>query len=160
MKKASRYSIDYQGLSQGGHSFVFDFGDDLFTDGVEAGILGGEGRVEIGLSRHSNFMELGVRISGVVRLECDRCLDEYQQDIDWQGELVVKITEQEGEYDGDIIWLHPAQSRLDLGDWIYESIVLSLPIQRVHNDLGDCNPDVVRYITGDADQLPNADGEE
>ena len=46
--------------------------------------------------------------------------------------------------DGDILWISPADDTLDLGQYLYESIMLSLPFQRVHPDIRNCNPDMLK----------------
>ena len=40
------------------------------------------------------------------------------------------------------MWLNPAETEVNLTQYIYESIVLSLPYQRVHPE-GECNPDMM-----------------
>ena len=40
------------------------------------------------------------------------------------------------------LWLSPSEDFVDLTQYIYESIVLSLPYQRVHPD-GECDPDML-----------------
>jgi uncharacterized metal-binding protein YceD (DUF177 family) len=59
---------------------------------------------------------------------------------------VVRISDEEGEYDGDVMWINPADNEVDFTQYIYESIVLSLPYQRVHPE-GECNPDMMARFT-------------
>lgn len=142
------YTIDFQGLSVGEHHFSFDVSNDLFRLWSESPIENGSGKIEIDLLRHANFMELNVSIVGQVELECDRCADRYSQPIDFQGDVVVKISEKvdSEELDDDIIWLSPSDQHLDLSQWLYESVLLSLPLQRVHARREDCNKEVLKYI--------------
>ena len=81
-------------------------------------------------------------IEGEVTCECDRCLEDCLIPIDYEGHLIVRISDEQGEYDGDIMWISPADDIVDLTQYIYESIVLSLPYQRVHPE-GECNPDML-----------------
>lgn len=67
-------------------------------------------------------------------VECDRCLGDCSVPIDYEGELLVKFSDEVREYDGDTLWLSPSEDFVDLTQYIYESIVLSLPYQRVHPD--------------------------
>ena len=55
---------------------------------------------------------------------------------------VVKFSDEVHEYDGEVMWMLPGEDRVELAQYIYESIVLSLPYQRVHPD-GECNPDML-----------------
>ncbi|MEF9949628.1 MAG: DUF177 domain-containing protein [Mucinivorans sp.] len=156
----TNYCIDYQGLSLGEHHFSFDILNDIFAPWPEGGIENGEGKIEIGLLRHANFMELDVTIIGSVELECDRCTDIYRQPINFSGHVVVKLssapsareasTKDVGQDDlDDIIWLDPAAAHLDLSQWLYESIILSLPVARVHAKREDCNKEVIKYINSE-----------
>ena len=91
-------------------------------------------------------MEVDFTIEGDVTCECDRCLEPCSVPIDYEGSLVVRISDEEGEYDGEIMWVNPADNEVDFTQYIYESIVLSLPYQRVHPE-GECNPDMLARFT-------------
>ena len=62
--------------------------------------------------------------------------------IDFEGQLVVKFSDEVHEYDGEVMWMLPGEDRVELAQYIYESIVLSLPYQRVHPEV-DCNPEML-----------------
>lgn len=161
MKPQDKYSIDIQALTPGVHSFEFEVKDDLFTMWEESEIKKGELKVDIELRKLSSMLELDIRIVGQVEVTCDRCLEEFMQPVDYFGKLVVKITDQQGEDDGDIMWLHPSDSRLSLAQYIYESAVLSLPFQRVHPSLSECNQDMLsRFTVEPDDQTDDQDEEE
>ena len=122
------------------YDFVVD--DALFAAYESREVLGGECDVKVLLKKNSNQLDLDVEISGQVMCECDRCLEPCPIDIDYEGHLIVRISTEEGEYDGEVMWLNPAEEKLDLTQYIYESIILSLPYQRVHTE-GECNPDMM-----------------
>jgi len=95
-------------------------------------------------------------MEGEGEVTCDRCLEEFMMPVDYTGTLQVKFAEVAPESDGDIIWLHPVEGELPLAQYIYESIVLSLPFQRVHPDGEDgrpgCDPEMLKHfriVSGD-----------
>ena len=145
MELNERYSIGYKGLSNNTFDYDFIVDDALFAAYESREVLGGDCRVKINLAKNSNQMELDVEIVGQVVCECDRCLDPCNIPINYEGHLVVRISTEEGEYDGEIMWLNPAEDYLDLTQYIYESIILSLPYQRVHTE-GECNPDMMARV--------------
>lgn len=151
MTSRNKYLIAHRGLPLGESHIALQYGDDLFVEYPESGIQSGRGTVEVDLLKHASMLELSVAIKGEVEVECDRCLGLYTQSVDFSADVVAKISEMEGEYDGDIIWLSPREDALDLKQWIYESIVLSLPIQRVHGSKEECDPEALKYITGEVD---------
>lgn len=146
-----KYIINHRGLPLGDSHITLEYGADLFAAYPESGVENGEGIVEIDVIKHTTMLELSVIIKGSVEVECDRCIALYTQPIDYTSEVIVKLSENEGDYDGDIIWLNPREDELDLAQWIFESIILSLPIQRVHENREDCDPEALKYITGTVD---------
>lgn len=152
MKPQDKYSIDIQALTHGVHQFEFHVQDDIFMMWEESEIKKGELKVDIELRKLSSMLELDIEITGQVEVTCDRCLEQFLQPIDYFGTLVVKITEEQGEDDGDIIWLHPSDFKLSLAQYIYESAILSLPFQCVHPSLSECNEDMLKRFTVEPDE--------
>ena len=46
--------------------------------------------------------------------------------------LLVRFSDEVADYDGEVMWISPAEGEVSLAQYIYESIVLSLPYQRAH----------------------------
>ena len=80
--------------------------------------------------------------------------------IDYEGRLTVRISDETGEYDGDVMWVAPSEEEIDLTQYIYESIVLSLPYRRVHPE-GECNPDMLaRFSIADGAEVDETSADE
>ena len=142
MELSKQYSVAYKGLKNSTFDYQFVVDNDLFEYYESQEIRGGDCHVEVTLTKSDRQLDLDVTISGEVTCECDRCLEDCQIPIDYEGHLIVRLSEEQGEYDGEVMWLNPAEEKLDLTQYIYESIVLSLPYQRVHPE-GECNPDML-----------------
>lgn len=127
-----RYTIAYKGLGPGLHRFDFQVVDDFFASHEGCGINGGAVEVGIELERKGAMLLLCVRMEGTVVVPCDRCLEDCGLPVDYKGRLTVKFSEEEHPFEGDILWINPADTLLDLEQYIYESIVLSLPYRKVH----------------------------
>ena len=136
------YSIPYKGLKNGVHEFDFQIDDALFEAYERVEIKGGDCRAHVVMKRSETMLELAVSIEGEVICECDRCLEDCPIGVDYEGELVVKFSDEIDDYDGEVMWISPAEGTLDLTQYIYESIVLSLPYRRVHEE-GGCNPEML-----------------
>lgn len=143
MNTTKQYSIAYKGLKNGEHTFDFEVGDDLFQLFGNTEIKGGHCDVKVLLTRSERQLQLQVAIQGHVVVECDRCLGDCELPIDQNEELIVKFSDEIREYDGETLWLSPAEDFVDLAQFIYESIVLALPYQRVHPE-GECDPDMLK----------------
>lgn len=141
--EAQSYSIVFQGLSTGRHEFRFEVGKALFEEFQSTEIKDGKCEVLVELEREESSLQLDIRISGHVVVACDRCLEDCSIPVHFEGRLPVRFSDEEHEYDGEVLWLLPGETSIDLSQYIYESIVLSLPYQRVHPE-GECDPDMLR----------------
>ena len=127
-----RYAIPYKGLSIGNHHFEFEV-DDRFFDAFEGSeIHRGHASVSVELVKTERLLTLDFTIDGEVEVTCDRCLDEFMMPVHYAGTLQVRFSETEKESDGEVMWLSPNETELPLGQYIYESISLSLPYRKIH----------------------------
>ncbi len=155
MEIAKRYSIAYKGLKNGHHEFDFKVDDEFFEAMESIDIKGGECNVHVTMERSETMLELGFAINGHAVCECDRCLEDCKVPIEHEGELLVKFSNEVQDYDGEVMWISPADGEVSLAQYIYESIVLALPYSRVHTD-GECDPDMLaRFMV-----VEENDGEE
>lgn len=143
MEGAEGYSIAYRGLKNGTHEFRFEVGKPLFEAFESSEIKDGRCVVEVTLERAETMLTADVRITGHVVVACDRCLEDCRIPIDFEGQLLVKFSDEPREYDGEVLWLLPGEDEVDLSQYIYESIVLSLPYQRVHPE-GECDSEMLK----------------
>lgn len=142
----NNYKIAYKGLSEGVHDFTFEVDGALFEAFENSEILGADCRATVQLQRGASQLIADVQIEGEVVVACDRCLEDCALPIDYEGQLVVKFSDEEQEYDGEVLWLFPGEPELDLAQYIYESVILSLPYQRVHAE-GECNPEMLERFS-------------
>ena len=106
----------------------------------------GDCDVRVTMERSETMLELGFAIEGYVICECDRCLEDCKVPIEYEGDLLVKFSSEIRDYDGEVMWISPADGEVSLAQYIYESIVLALPYSRVHEE-GECNPDMLARFT-------------
>ncbi len=139
MEFTKTYSIAYKGLKNGSHDFDFKVDRTLFEAYEASEIKDGACDVHVVLERSETQLVLDLTIEGYVVVACDRCLEDCRIPVDYEGRLLVKFSDEVREYDGEVLWLSPAETEVDLTQYVYESIVLALPYQRVHPD-GECDP--------------------
>ena len=117
MDVLKKYSIAFKGLGEGTHR--------------------GNADVRLTLDKRGNGMALDFDIRGEVAVECDRCLEEFMMPVRYEGTLHVRYSDCERESDGEVMWISPSETELNVAQYIYESICLSLPYQRVHPDVSE-----------------------
>jgi uncharacterized metal-binding protein YceD (DUF177 family) len=135
-------------LSSGLHTFDFEVDDTLFGEMESNEIKGGNCNVHVCVNSSDAKLDVNVMISGSVVVECDRCLDDCSIPVEYSGLLTVRFSDLQHDYDGDTMWIAKGD-QLSLKQYIYESIVISLPYRRVHEE-GGCNPEMVaRFMVAD-----------
>ncbi len=153
MNVEREYKIPFKGLKAGVYTYDFKVDDSLFEYFESPEIKQGECDVRVELRRLESMLDMEIALRGEVTVECDRCLDDCRIDVAYEGNLVVKFSTEEQEFDGEVLWLNPSEDEVDLAQYIYESIVLSLPYQRVHPE-GECNPEMTaRFSTITSEQM-------
>lgn len=143
MDATKGYSIAYKGLKNGSHDFSFKVGGAFFEAFGSVEIKDGDCSVSVALAKADAQLTADVSIQGGVVVACDRCLEDCRVPVDFEGRLLVKFSDEPQEYDGEVLWLAPGEDEVDLAQYIYESIVLSLPYQWVHPE-GGCDPEMLR----------------
>ena len=147
MDVLKKYSIAFKGLGEGTHRFDMKVDDRFFEAFEGSEIRRGNADVRLTLDKRGNGMALDFDIRGEVAVECDRCLEEFMMPVGYTGTLAVRYSETEQESDGEVMWIGPSETEIDLSQYIYESICLSLPYQRVHPVGSDgksgCDPDML-----------------
>ncbi|GHT65699.1 hypothetical protein FACS189452_00280 [Bacteroidia bacterium] len=122
--------------------------DDTFFAGFEnSEVLGGRVDVVIKLHKTDVWQALHITLKGTARVACDRCLDEFDQAIQYTGDVRIGNTQSvdlQENTDSEIVFVGKDDARVDLSQYLYESVCLSLPILRVHpndsNGNSTCNP--------------------
>ncbi len=150
MNYLSQYTLPFSGLSEGKHQFDFKVNDRFFAEFEGSEVEKGELEIGIELEKRSTYLKLSFSISGVVELICDRCLENFNYPVESQRELLVKFSEKPVEDEADMIYLHPAAFQVEIAQFIYEFVILSLPIRRIHPDGKDgktlCDPVMIKKL--------------
>jgi uncharacterized metal-binding protein YceD (DUF177 family) len=131
------YAIAYGSLPQGKHTFGFEVNDAFFRRFEGSEIAEGQVSVHVDAEKTDSFMTLLFGMEGSVKVACDRCLDEFFMPVDFEGALTVSFTgdaEDDDFSESEVMNMKPGDTKVDLAQYIYESICLSLPMQRVHPD--------------------------
>lgn len=145
MEAQKSFIIDYTSLASGLHTFDFKVDGALFREMESPDIKDGACDVHVCVNASDTKLDINVVISGGVVVECDRCLEDCTMPIEFSGLLVVRFSDLQHDYDGDTMWIAKGD-RLSLKQYIYESIVISLPYQRIHEE-GGCNPEMMAHFT-------------
>jgi uncharacterized metal-binding protein YceD (DUF177 family) len=139
--------IPFVGLKVGLHEYSLDINREFFELFEESEIESGDVKTRILLDKKTEMIVLSVFLEGSVDIECDRCLDIYSQSISYEGRIYIKFGAETVEENEELWVLSNKESHIDLSKYIYESICLSRPAQRLHPDDEDgestCNAEMM-----------------
>jgi uncharacterized metal-binding protein YceD (DUF177 family) len=153
MKHNREFEIAWLGLKVGEHVYDFNVGDEFMKErGAPAETHDWNAQVKLNFDRQQSFFRLHFDISGSVVVPCDRCGDEFSLQLWDEFDLLIKLTGDEDdeahepEEEADVAFVSRHETVIDISGWIYEFVMLSLPLQRVHPE-GQCNPEAIRLLT-------------
>ena len=92
---------------------------------------------------------LDFTMEGTVTIQCDRCLEDLDLDIEGYNELIVKIGEENEELSETVVVISSKEYEIDVAQYIYEFITLMIPMRNVHdeNENGQkCDPEVLKEL--------------
>ncbi len=95
-------------------------------------VSAGDFSVAVTLSKKETFIEAHFMIKGKARLVCDRSLEPFDHLLEIDKKMVFKYGEEEMELSDEIMVIRHDRTTLDLGQYLYEFIVLEIPIKKLH----------------------------
>ena len=155
MKPTREYNIAFVGLKPGLHTFNYTIDDRFFEIFEKPEFTQANIEVKLNFDKKPGTFHLHFHINGSIKIACDRCGDDFEMTLWDEFELVVKQiddeqVERKSSIDTEVAYIGKSESMLDVSLWIYEFIVLSVPIQRIHADDKDgnsqCNPIALNYL--------------
>jgi uncharacterized metal-binding protein YceD (DUF177 family) len=147
---SSPYSIPLSGLKEGHHTIDFEIDNAFFELYEESEVKEGSLVAIIEIDKRTTHLDMIIKVSGSVRVSCDRCLEMFSQVVKSENRLLVKFGKSIDDTDPDILSVPIDAYELDLQQQIYEFIMLALPIKRVHpndkNGKSTCDPAMLKKL--------------
>ena len=146
------FIIQFGGLKEGVHNFVFEINKEFFDLIEYAELSNSNMRIDFELNKMSSMLVFKFVANGTIELVCDRCLDEFDYQIDFDETIYIKFGEENQEIEADVIILKIGSTEIDILELIYQLIMVYLPIKKIHLDDVDgnstCNPQMLERING------------
>ena len=174
MSRRREFEIAFVGLKPGIHEFNYLIDERFFETFQQQDFHHCKANIKLSLDRKSSFMLLKFEIGGVLEVTCDRCNSNLPFDLWDEFNITVKMVENpefmnENEEDPDMYYIAQGESHIDVANWIFEFINLSLPMQKACEyekmDGPHCNTtamDVLKKmesdmnkVSGDSDEKRN-----
>ena len=135
MNSRREFDIAFVGLKLGIHEFNYRITDKFFEAYQQQDFHQCEADVTLFLDKKNGFMLLKFEIDGGLEVICDRCGNTLPLELWDEFHILVKLVDNpevmnNQEEDPDVYYISKGESHLNVADWIYEFINLSIPFQR------------------------------
>jgi len=135
MSRRREFEIAFVGLKPGIHEYSYIIGDKFFEAFQQQDFRNCKANVKLTMDKKSSFMILKFEIGGTLEVTCDRCNNNLPLDLWDEFVITVKMVEEPElmngqEDDPDVYYISRNESHVDVANWIYEFINLSIPMQK------------------------------
>jgi uncharacterized metal-binding protein YceD (DUF177 family) len=144
-----QFDIKFGSLALGKHQMEVEVNRLFFEKHTNDDIQNCDIKVNITIERKESMVILNFDIQGNVVCFCDICLEELVIPVEKQETVILKITGHSKENDNEnIVFLGENEYFYNIEQLMYEYIVTSIPIRKVHQETGygNCNPDMLKRI--------------
>jgi len=138
------YKIDLLSRDLKGKTFEWDIDDSFFAE-IDGLVKCGSVHVNAECFSAGTIIKFMIHSVGTVIVPCDRCLADLELRIETEDELSVKLGNDYSD-DGDCVIIPEAEGYIDLAQFIYEFIVLSMPITCQHEP-GKCDDAMMQTLS-------------
>lgn len=135
MSHRREYEIAFVGLKPGVHEFHYLVDDAFFEEYGLQDFRQSNAQVKLLLEKNTSFMLLRFEIGGKAEVTCDRCNNDLPIQLFDEFSITVKMVDNpdqmnDSEEDPDVYYLSRGESHLNVKNWVYEFISLSIPMQK------------------------------
>ncbi len=146
-----QFQISFGGLKLGNHRFEFEIDNRFFEAFEYSEYKTGSLNVIVDMEKQQRMLILAFSVTGTIDVVCDRCLGIFPLEIKGENNLFVKFGSDNHEESDDVVVIPEGETRFDAGHYIYEYIVLSVPIRHIHPESEDgtsgCDPEALKKLS-------------
>lgn len=137
MKERDEFLVFFGGLKEGKHSFSYQI-TDVFFEGFDYREFSNVNvHVSLLLEKGANSLSLHFKIKGTVQVLCDLSNEPYYEEIKGALDLIVKYGDVYNDEDDALLIIPHEIHHINVAQYIYEMIVLSVPLKKIHPGIKD-----------------------
>lgn len=137
MSKTKEYTIPFVGLKLGKHKFEYQISNEFFEIFDYNEFQNSDIKVNVVLDKKSNLLELSFKHEGTVNVPCDLTSEDFDLPIKGKLKLIVRFGETFNNDNEELLILPFGEFEIDIAQYIYEMIILSVPLKRIHPGIKD-----------------------
>lgn len=153
MKARRAYDINFTSLSMGSQQLDYSISTDFLQNYPEAYISDIKAFAVLSLNKMHQCLETSINIQGTVVCSCDICTEDVQIEFKTEEFVIFKFVDMQMtsiEDELNVIFVDKRNNIINISDTLYETIMLSLPIRKLHDMNADgtytCNPEYLKYL--------------
>jgi uncharacterized metal-binding protein YceD (DUF177 family) len=132
MSKTKEFLIPFVGLKLGKHHFEYQINNAFFENFEYDEFQNSDIKVSLVLDKKSTMLELDFKHKGTVNVPCDLTGEDFDLPLKGKMKLIVRFGEEFNNDNEELLILPHGEFEIDVEQYIYEMIALSVPQKRVH----------------------------
>lgn len=137
MKPLKEFIIPFVGLKIGEHCFEYKIDEKFFEYFEYEEFNDVSVNISVVLNKKASFLELTFNAKGLINVFCDLTNEPYDQDIENCFDLVVNFGDNFDDENEEVLIIPHGEYEINIAQYIYELIVLSMPTRRIHPGIND-----------------------
>jgi uncharacterized metal-binding protein YceD (DUF177 family) len=137
MSKTKEYLIPFVGLKLGKHKFEYQINNAFFEIFDYNEFQNSNIKVNVVLEKKSTMLEITFKHAGTINVPCDLTSEDFDMPIKGSMKLIVRFGDAFNNENEELLILPFGEFEIDVSQYIYETIVLSVPLRRVHPGIKD-----------------------
>ena len=137
MKQLKEFAIKFVGLKLGEHCFEYTISNSFFEHFEYNEFNETDVKVKVVLNKKTTLLEFSLNASGSVNVNCDLTNEPFNQEVSNAFDLVVKFGDEYNDENEEILIVPHGEYEINIAQYIYELIVLSVPSKRIHHGVTD-----------------------
>ncbi len=151
-KALRQFQIDFYGLANKEHNYRFELDSELLGLFEQDIVKSGKGGCNLRLEKSETMIVLHFDIDATVELVCDVSLRPFDHEIKTIHEIMVKFGDEPTELSDEVIVLQWDTKSINVAEYIYEFLLLGIPMKKVHPELEAERPDLLYVSKGEEEE--------
>ena len=148
MDPLKAFDIQFIGLKLGSHLFEYHVKRTFFENFEFYDFNDTDAIIFLKLEKKTTLLELNFKLEGSVNINCDVSNEPFNQFINSEFKLVVKFGSEYNDDNESILIIPHGSYKINVAQYIYEFIILSVPQKRVHPGIsnGTLNSEILKKL--------------
>lgn len=151
MERRTDTEVRVNDLEPGNYHYDYTLDGAFFSTFENEEFLDGNVIFNVTLEKTAHDTVFHFDFQGTIKSTCDRCLGELEVAVEGKQDLLVKFSDTEVSDNEDTVVLPEKATTIDLAQWMYEYVVVAMPMQKLHKE-GECDPEVLKYLNTEEEQ--------